>query len=51
LLVHGVEGFGYAPRVTDGDADLTDLERLCTLSPVVLAAWAEAAAVMLSKFV
>lgn len=36
--------------MTDGDADLTDLERLCTLSPVVLAAWVEAAAVMLSKF-
>jgi len=36
--------------VTDGDADLTDLEQMCTLSPVLLAAWAEAAAVMLSKF-
>ena len=43
-------GIGYDPAMEDGDANLMELARRCTLSPVLIRMWIEAATVMLFKF-
>ena len=41
---------GYDPVMEGGDANLMELARRCTLSPVLIRMWVEAATVMLFKF-
>lgn len=45
-----LRGVGYDLEVEDGDANLMELAQRCTLSPVLMRMWIEAATVMLFKF-